>query len=295
MIIDSSHNEKRTMKEMDAVLKFLKENGFKTHRKRVEYYQEILNRFYESSALTDDEAWALTEMHEIYIVIEGAKINAHIKKSLPRCIKGAHTLEEELAANSGNAPRNATFELFMVSKMVLLGANIKTPPFGQSADINFFSSGCSVPIECKRLYAIGNVSRIVQETCSQVSRRVNDGEYGIAAISLTRELWSSVSSVMMESREEARKSVEKIYHQWKIELVKQLESYPKVALIYIHFHIPMIGENNNFYIYEREFYRTRVKYELLKEAPIVDDFIKIMRHTGIMNAIKNQNFRNDCV
>ncbi|MBU2123029.1 MAG: hypothetical protein KJ999_21675 [Gammaproteobacteria bacterium] len=295
MKIDTSHTKKGAIKRMGAVLEFLKENHYKTHRTRVEYYQKILDRFSESPVLTDVEAWALTELHEIFVVVEGAKINDHIKNELARCLKGVHLLEDESVKKSGNAPRNASFELFIVSKMVIFESKISIPQFGQSADINFYYAGRLVPIECKRLYASGKVSRIVQETCSQVSKRVNDGEYGIAAISLTREFWSTVSSAVMESIEEARQAVEKVYLQWREKIAKQLGSYPKVALIYIHIQLPFVGENKTFYVYEREFFRTRFNYKRLPEAPIVDDFIEVMTNKGIMDAIEHHNPSNDSV
>lgn len=295
MKVDSSHIHKGTMQNMVTALDYLKANNQKTHRTRIEYYEKILNRFLEKPEITDAEAWALTELHELFVVIQGAKINENIKKELARCLKGAHRLEDETVKKSGNAPRNASFELFIASKMVLFESNISIPPFGQGADINFFYAGQRVPIECKRLYAKGKVSRIVQETCSQVSKRVKDGEYGIAVISLTREFWSSFSSAVMDSIEDARKSVEDLYLHWKIEIFRQLISYPKVAFIYIHIHLPCVGEKQAFYVYEREFFRTRVKYENLPEAPIVDQFIKVIRNKGIMNAIEDQNLASESI
>lgn len=287
MKADTSYAYRGLMQRLEAVLAFFKEKCYRTNGTRVEYYQKIIERFSKVPELTDEESWALAELHELYVIIHGAQKNPVVAEQVSKCLKGAHYLEDEQAKNSGNAPRNVSFELFIASKMVLFGASVSIPPFGSNADINFFYEGQKIPIECKRLYALGKVSNIIQEACSQVSGRVNDGQLGIAAISLTREFWSSFSSTVMESIDEAREAVEQLYSKWRSEVYRLLMAYPKVALIYIHIQLPCVGEEQVFYIYEREFFRTRVDYQNLPEAPIVDEFIKIMTSSGIMDAIEN--------
>lgn len=278
------------MQNLKEVLAFFKEKGLRTNGTRVEYYQKIVERFSKTPELTDAEAWALVELQELYVIIHGAKKNQLISEQISRCLGGTHSLENEQAKNSGNAPRNISFELFIASKMVLFGADVSIPPFGSNADINFFCAGLKIPIECKRLYAQGKVSELIQETCSQVSGRLANGQYGIAAISLTREFWSSFSSAVMESIDDARKAAEQLYSNWRTEAVRLLMNYPKVALIYVHIQLPFVGEEQVFYIYEREFFRTRTNYESLPEAPIVSEFVKIITSTGIMNTIQNKNY-----
>ena len=276
------------MQRLETVLKFLKEKGKRVNGTRVEDYQKIVTRFLNKPELTDDEAWALVELHELYVIIHGAKKNERIDEGLQRCLRGVRFLEQEQVANSGNAPRNASFELFVASKMTIFGSTLSIPPFGKSADITFSCAGQMVPIECKRLYATGKVSKILQETCSQVSKRLDDGKYGIAAISLTREFWSSISSSVMGSADEARQAVEELYQRWRSETFRILMAYPKVALIYIHIQIPCMGEEQVFYVYERGFFRTRVNYENLPEAPIVNEFTEMLTSDGVMNAIARQ-------
>jgi hypothetical protein len=287
MKVDTNYSYRGPMQQLEAVLAFFKEKGYRTNGTRVEYYQKIIERFSKVPELTDEESWALAELNELYVIIHGAQKNQVIAKQVSRCLKGAHSIEDEQAKNAGNAPRNISFELFIASRMVLFGASVSIPPPSSNADINFFYDGQRIPIECKRLYALGKVSNILQEACSQVSGRVNDGQHGIAAISLTREFWSSCSSTVMESINEAREAVEQLYSKWRSEVSRQLIDYPKVALIYIHIQTPCVGEEQVFHIYEREFFRTRVDYENLPEAPIVNEFIKIMRSRGIMDAIEN--------
>lgn len=287
MKISNSHYYRGPMQKQEAVLAFFKKNGYRTNGTRVEYYQKIIERFLKVPELTDDESWALVELHELYVIIHGAQKNHVITEQVGRCLKGVHSLEDEQAKNSGNAPRNISFELFIASKMVLFGASVAIPPPGSSADVNFFCDGQKVPIECKRLYAQGKVSNIVQEACSQVSGRVNDGQYGIAAISLTREFWSSFSSTVMESINDAREAAEQLYSKWREEISSLLIAYPKVALIYIHIQTPCVGEEEVFSIYERQFFRSRVDYENLPEATIVKEFEKIMSSNEIMDAIEN--------
>ncbi|HCL3480137.1 TPA: hypothetical protein N2A77_002984 [Pseudomonas aeruginosa] len=290
MKADTSYSHRGPMQRQEVVLAFFKEKGQRTTGARVEYYQRIIERFSKTPELNDAEAWALAELHELYVVIHGAKKNQLIAEQLSKCLGGACSLENEQAKNSGNAPRNISFELFIASKMVLFGANILIPPFGRNADINFIFNGLKIPIECKRLYAPGKVSRLMQDACSQVSGRLDDGQYGIAAISLTREFWSNFSSTVMESIDEAREAVEQLYLSWRSETFRLLMAYPKVALIYIHIHLPCVGEEQVFHIYEREFFRTRINYENLPEAPIVNEFVKIMTSNGIANAIQDGNY-----
>ncbi len=285
MKIESSHTHVSSMAKQKSVLAYFKEKGRRTIGSRIEYYEKLVDRFLLKPELTDSEAWSLAELQELYVVIHGARKDKRIDDQTLKCLKGAHTLDDENSKNSGNAARNITFELYIASKMVIFGADVSIPPFGTGADILFTCDEKKVPIECKRLYAQGRVGQLMQDACSQVSSRVDDGSFGIAAISLTREFWASHSSSVIESVDEARIAAEQLYLTWRAKAAEMLATYPKVALIYIHIYLPCVGEDNRFTVYEREFYRTRKNYEGLSEAAIVDDFERVMRSIGIADAI----------
>jgi hypothetical protein len=283
--IDSSHRSKGPMADLREVVEYFTENGFRLQGSRVRFYQEIHERFANSPELDDDEAWALAELRELRIIVHAARRNNVIASGLKRCLKGAALLRDETTKNSGNAGRNYTFELFTASKMVILGANTTVPAFGKGADVEFLHEGKTVPVECKRLYSPENAVNLMKECCEQVSKRVEEGEFGVAAISLTRVLWVEKSSLIASSEAEAQLDTERLYARLVEEMVKLLQRFPKVALIYTHFQLPCVGEDEVFTIYERKFFRTRVGYENLPEAHVVDEFERLMTEVGIESAI----------
>lgn len=288
MKVDTSHTHKGKMLDFREVENYLNEIGARIQGTRIEFYREVLERFAEDSQLSDEEAWALVELRELRVIVHAARENQVIADGLSRCLQGAHRLQDETSKNSGNAGRNYSFELFIASKMTILGSNVSTPEFGTGADVEFSCRGKMVPVECKRLYSPDKAARIMQDCCSQVSKRVEEGEFGVAAISLTRALWAGVSMETMDSPEEARMAAEKLYARWSRVAMNLLNQYPRVALIYIHAQLPFVGENGSYSVYEREFLRTRKAYEALQEAPIVDEFERLMIRVGIENAIASR-------
>lgn len=285
MKVDTSHRHNGKMHDLGEVTHYLNQNGLRIQGSRVDFYRRILDRFAENAQLSNEEAWALAELRELRVIVHAAKANQVIADGLSRCLKGAHILQDETVENSGNAGRNNSFELYIASKMTILGSNVSIPAFGTRADVEFSFQGKMIPVECKRLYSLDKADAVMQGGCSQVSKRVAAGEFGVAAISLTRALWAGVSMEIAGSLEEARMATEKLYAQWTHDMLNLLNRYPRVALIYIHVQIPFVGENDSYSVYEREFLRTRTAYETLPEAPVVDEFERLMTRVGIENAI----------
>lgn len=288
MKVDTSHQHDGKMYELEEVTNYLNQKGIRILGGRVDFYRKILELFAGNAQLSNEEAWALAELRELRVIVHAAKANQVIADGLRRCLKGAPLMQDETAENSGNAGRNYSFELCVASKMTILGSNASIPEFGTEADVEFSCQGKKIPVECKRLYSPDKAAEIMQNGYSQVSKRVAAGEFGIAAISLTRALWSDMSMEIADSLEKARMATEELYAQWTSDMVNLLDRYPKVALIYIHAQIPFVGKNGSYSVYEREFLRTRTAYETLPEAPIVDEFEQLMTRVGIESAIASQ-------
>lgn len=286
MKIDSSHFHRQHMGRLLYVGEYLEREGYNLNGTRFQHYLSIVKRFLEVPELTDDEAWALVELSEMYVIVKISERHGCIGRSeISLCLKGAHSLDGEQLAGSGNKARNYCFQLYVASNLLVFGMEAEIPSHGAEADIRFIYDENSVPVECKRLFVEGGVEKSAKNACSQVSKRVAEGHFGIAAISLSREFWAVEKKAVMESVHDARFSVEQLYKQWRGVLSRLLEKYPKVALIYINFQIPVVGCENLYSIYERKFFKTRDNYQLLPEAGVAQHFIDGMMTLGLMEEL----------
>ena len=286
MKIDSSHFHRQHMGRLLYVGEYLEREGYNLNGTRFQRYLSIVKRFLDVPELSDDEAWALVELSEMYVIVKISERHGCIGRAeISLCLKGAHSLDDEQLAGSGNKARNYCFQLYVASNILAFGMEAEIPSHGAEADIRFIYDENSVPIECKRLFVEGGVEKIAKNACSQVSKRVAEGHYGIAAISLSREFWSVEKKAIMESVHDARFSVEQLYKQWRGVFNRLLGKYPKVALIYINFQIPVVGSENIYSIYERKFFKTRDNYQLLPEAGVAQHFIDGMMTLGLMEEL----------
>ncbi|WP_028237569.1 hypothetical protein [Pseudomonas brassicacearum] len=288
MKIDSSHFHNSSIRKLSHVGEYLKHEGYHLNGTRIKYYLEILNRFLKRPELNDEEAWALVELNEMYVILKAAERYGSIsRKEISFCLKGAHLLASETSSAAGNKARNYCFQLYVIANMLAFGMKTEIPSHGEEADIRFLYERMSIPVECKRLFAEGGVGTIVKKACSQVSKRVIEGGYGIAAISLSREFWIVEKNTVMDSVQDARFSVEKLYRQWRNILEDLLGEYPRVALVYINFQVPIVGPDNTYSVYERKFFKTRLKYDLLPEAGVSQHFIDSMMTLSLMEEINS--------
>lgn len=286
MKIETSHFHQQNMGRLLYVGEYLEREGFNLNATRFQRYLSIVKRFLESPELTDDEAWALVELSEMYVILKASELHECIGRAeISLCLKGAHSLGDERLAGAGNKARNYCFQLYIASNLLVFGMKSEIPPHAAEADIRFIYNRNSVPVECKRLFVQGGVEKSVKNACSQVSKRVQEEHFGIVAISLSREFWAVEKSAVMETIDDARVSVEKLYNQWRGTLSRLLKRYPKVALIYINFQIPTVGPNGLYTVYERKFFKTRDNYKQLPEAGVAQHFIDGMMTLGLMEEL----------
>ena len=153
--------------------KYLERENYRLNGTRIQRYLKIVNGFLKNPELTDEDAWALIELEELYVILKIAeRHNIISRKEISICVKGAHYLDDELANNSGNAPRNYSFQLYIAAKMLAFNMDASIPSHASEADVWFLCDGIKIPVECKRLYAAGEIEQIVKNACSQVSKRV---------------------------------------------------------------------------------------------------------------------------
>src|SRR5690242_14925650 len=123
MKVDISHQHDGKMYDLEEVANYLNQKGIRIFGGRVDFYRKILELFAGNAQLNNEEAWALAELRELRVIVHAAKANRVIADGLRRCLKGAPLLQDETAENSGNAGRNYSFELYVASKMTILGSN----------------------------------------------------------------------------------------------------------------------------------------------------------------------------
>ncbi|MDT3722616.1 hypothetical protein [Pseudomonas oryzihabitans] len=287
MKIDAHHFHRQNMGRLLYVGEYLEREGYNLNGTRFQRYLSIVNRFMENPELTDDEAWALVELSEMYVIVRISERHECIGRAeISICLKGAHSLENERLAGAGNKARNYCFQLYIASNLLAFGMKAEIPTHAAEADIRFIYDRSSIPVECKRLFVNGKVENIVKTACSQVSKRVMEEQFGIVAISLSREFWAVEKSAVMESVNDARFSVGKLYNQWRETFSRLLKRYPKVALIYINFQVPTVGPDNLYTTYERKFFKVRDNYKELPEAGVAQHFINGMMTLGLMEELK---------
>ncbi|WP_018925168.1 hypothetical protein [Pseudomonas umsongensis] len=290
MNIDTSHFHRQSMSRLSYVGEYLEREGYNLNGTRVQHHLKIVRAFLDTSELTDEEAWALVELNELYVIIKVAERRGGIsREEISICLKGVHYLADETSNSSGNKARNFCFQLYVISNMLAFGMKVDIPSHGEEADIRFMYDDVSVPVECKRLFAERGVEKIAKKTCSQVSKRVSKGNHGIAALSLSREFWTAEEGAVTESIQDARDKVERLYGQWRNTLAKVLKQYPKVALIYINIQFPYIGTDNLYCVYERKFFRTRSNYIDLPGGGVAQHFIESMMTLGLMEEISHDD------